>query len=509
MSKIAKSSFTVTVFTLLGLGLSFLSNVVIAAAFGAGRDMDVFLAATAFPLFITNILSGSLNFTFIPVFAEHKAKDPSETWKMVSSFINLSALAALAACLVGMLFARPIMGLIAPGFTPDELARSAELLRWLLPVMIFTAINELTASVYYSNHRFVIPSLNKIIAPVITMAYVLLFRHTLSTKSIALAMLTASFIQTSLLTLGFLKDREFRYFPSFSLRHEGVRETLRLLFPLIAGMLVYRAAPLFDQFFLSRLGEGGISHVGYASKLLAVIVTVVITGISTAIFPRMAAYAAKNELDHLKAVIGKGIRMLTFLAVPFIVILAVFGKPVIGLLFQRGHFYPSDTAAVHAALILYLLSLPVTAALGPMVAQGFYVLRKNKQIAAIGVAGVPVYIALCWLLIKPLDYLAVPAAYTLDCIFQTILSTAVLSRTLPGVARGFLGYTARAGIIAAAACAVFYPVMRAGAGAPAKVIAAGAAFAGYFALAALFRVEEARLIRELLAGKFGRLFRPS
>ena len=32
--------------------------------------MDIFLAATAIPTFITSVLSSSLNLTFIPVFAE-------------------------------------------------------------------------------------------------------------------------------------------------------------------------------------------------------------------------------------------------------------------------------------------------------------------------------------------------------------------------------------------------------------------------------------------------------
>lgn len=505
MSKIARASLTVTFFTLGGMALSFLSNVVIAAAFGARADMDVFLAATTLPFFITNILAGSLNYTFIPVFSRFREEAPAETWKMVSTFINLNALAALAACLAASFFAYPIMQAIAPGFSPEKLARSAELLRWLLPVIVFTVVNELMASVYYSNHKFAVPSLNKIISPALTMVYVLLFHASMSTKSIALAMLTASALQTLILAAGFLRDKEFRYYPSLDFRHEGVRETLTLMLPLVAGMLVYQAPPLFDRYFLSGLGEGSISHVGYASKLMGVISAVVTSGISVTIFPRMAHYASRGETGHLVGVMSKGMRMLMFLSAPFIVGLAVLGKPIVQLAFERGRFFPSDTTAVCAALSVYLISLLATSS-GTVVAQGYYVLRENVKISAMSATMVPIYVGLCALLIKPLGYLAIPAAFALDRCIQTVLELWVLTKQLPGVQRGLAAYAVKIILVAGAACVPFYPLLLTGSVWP-RALAFPLAFGGYFALAVIFKVTEAGMIRQMLRDRFGRLLK--
>ena len=505
MSKIAHSALTVTFFTLGGIALSFLSNVVIAASFGAGADMDMFLAATTLPLFITTILSSSLNFTFIPVFAKYREKDIDGTWKLVSSFINLSALATAAVCLAGMVFAHPIMHAIVPGFGPEKLARSAELLRWLLPVIIFTAVNELMASVYYSNNRFVAPSLNKIISPAITVAYVFFFHASMSTKSIALAMLTASAVQTLILAYGFLRNPEFHYSPSLDFRNEGVKETLKLILPLVVGMLIYRTPPIFDRFFLSSLGEGSISHIGYASKLLGVVYTVVTSGISATIFPRMAHYASRGELGHLTGVMSKGIRMLIFLSMPFIIGLAMLGRPLVEITFQRGRFGPADTTAVCAALSIYMISL-LTTSTGTVVSQGYYALRENLKISLMSSAMVPVYIAACALMIKPLGYLAIPAAFALDCSIQTTLGLVVLARKLPGLPRGLASYTAKTALAAAGACALFYPLLLSG-WLWSRALAFPLALAGYLAVAVVFKVTEAGLIRQMLSDRFGRFLK--
>jgi len=238
LNRIAKTSLIVTIFTAIGLGLNFLSTVIIAAKFGAGRDMDVYLVATSLPLYIITIFAGTLNFTFIPVFSEYKLKDSQELWKIVSSFMNLVVLTTFVLCIAGLVFSNPLVRLLAPGFDAEKVRLSATLLSRLFPIIVFTSLNELMASVYYSSGRFIIPSWNKIISPSITIAYVLLFHRTLSTKSIVYAMLTSSMVQTSILSIGFFVNREFNYSFALMFRHAGVTKILRPMAPLMMGLFI-------------------------------------------------------------------------------------------------------------------------------------------------------------------------------------------------------------------------------------------------------------------------------
>lgn len=407
---IARSSIIVSIFTIIGLGLGLLSNIVVAMKFGARTDMDIFLAATTVPLFIISIISGALNFTFIPVFAEYRTKRQVEAWRVVSSFINLSLIVSIVICIAGMVMAEHLTKIIVPGFSRDQVVHTAALLRWLLPLIVFTVMNELMASVYYSDNRFVVPSINKVVSPIITMVYVLLFHESISTKSLVFAMLTAAFLQATLLGTGFLKSKNYHYSFSLDYQHPGVQKILKLMIPLVFGMIVYRAVPVFDRYFLSVLPSGSISHIDYAMKFINIISAVIVSGITVSVFPGMAKYAAEDNIHELKRLISKVLRMLFFLSVPVVIFLGIFGKPVVRFAFERGAFVASDTSAVYHAFSLFILALPAIV-IGVVIGQGFYVLKDTMTVAIIGVGEMVIYVILCYALLQLLGYLAIPIAY--------------------------------------------------------------------------------------------------
>lgn len=433
MSDIAKSSLIVTIFTALGIGLSFFSNVVVAAKFGAGKEMDIFLASTTLPLFIISILSGALNFTFIPVFAEYKTKGSQEVWKVVSSFINLNLLVMSILCLVGIVCAYQIMGAIAPGFTEEKLSKATELLQWLFPIIIFSVFNELMAGVYYSNQRFVVPSLNKVVSPVIVVIYVFFFHASLSTTSIIFAMLTATALQTILLILGIFRTPDFHYSFVIDFKHPGVLKILKLMTPLIFGMIIYRAIPIFDRLFLSKLSEGSITHVEYAMKLMIVISTIIVSGISTTIFPLMSKHAASQNWDELRSLISVALRMLFFISIPCAVLVGSYSKSMIKLAFERGAFTSFDTVAVYNAFFIYLLTIPAIS-IGTIIGQIYYVLQDTKTPAILGVVEMLIYVGLCTVLIPSVGYLAIPVAYLLyfNVSLINILIVRIKLKTLDG-----------------------------------------------------------------------------
>lgn len=304
MISFAKSTFIITVFSMMGLGLTFLSNMVIASRFGAGAEMDVYLAATTFPTLVIAILTGALSSTFLPVFAEYREKDPAEGWRVVSTFLNLATLFSLFLCSLTAAFANPLMELMAPGFAPERIAESADLLRWLLPAILLTVINELISGVYFSNGKFLAPMLIKVLGPALTILYVLAFASTLSMRSLVFATLTAGSVQTAVLVFGLLKDRDFRFSLVLDTGHPAVRRILSLMVPLMLGMSLSKVLPGFERWLASELPIGSISHLGYATRLSTVLQAVIVSGISISGFALMANFASKRDFVGVKSVIG-------------------------------------------------------------------------------------------------------------------------------------------------------------------------------------------------------------
>src|SRR5712692_5019479 len=86
MKHLVRPTLIVTMFAITGQAVGFVTQVVIAAAFGARADMDAFLAANTLPMYLTTVLLSSLGFVFIPVFVDYvSGGDDREAWKIVNS----------------------------------------------------------------------------------------------------------------------------------------------------------------------------------------------------------------------------------------------------------------------------------------------------------------------------------------------------------------------------------------------------------------------------------------
>jgi len=410
MSSLTRSTVLVTILNTLGIGVGFVSTLVIAGIFGSGVQMDVYLAATALPLFIISIISGSLNITFIPVFAEFREKKDAKLWKIVSSILNINMLITIVITIGVILAATPLMHILAPGFSSEKIDVSTEILRWQMPVIIMATLNELMASIYYSNQKFVVPLLNKVISPLVTILFVILFSKYVNIKSLVFATLTGMFVQTVLLSVGFKKSCGFEYYFIFDFQNSGVKKVFKLMLPLIGSMLFYRIIPLFDRFLASGLPEGSISYLGYSFKIFSQIPSIISTGIAISLFPMLAHLATKEDLQAIKLNMSKGIRMVLFISIPFVFIFVIYGYPVIDLFFHRGAFTSNDTLQTSKALAVYILALPV-AVMGDIISKGYYIFQDTITPAIVGVIETLIYIMVAYFLLPRFGFLSIPIAY--------------------------------------------------------------------------------------------------
>jgi len=153
--RLLSSTLLVTGFSFLGVVLQFALQVVLASKFGAGQEMDAYLAATAIPTWISSVYVGALGFAYLPVFVERLTSGRvREAWGMTSRLFDLTVLALGLVSLSGISLAGQIMHLTAPGFAPGMLLLSASLARILWAAIPFTGAATLFAALYQSQNRF-------------------------------------------------------------------------------------------------------------------------------------------------------------------------------------------------------------------------------------------------------------------------------------------------------------------------------------------------------------------
>jgi putative peptidoglycan lipid II flippase len=412
MRSLSRSAVVVTALNCVGLALNLLCGVAIAAAFGAGAWMDVYLAATTLPTFIIGIVANALSFVFIPVFSEYQDRSQDEARVMVNSLITLLLALSIVVCGIAIVFSEWIIAVLTPGLAPDQVVRASFFLRWLLPTVVLTVASELIASLYYSSGSFLLPSLCKTIQPTLTLAFLYALASRIDTFSLVLATLTATALQTAVLASGIVVTGKHRYSPAYFFSHKGVVRVLKLMTPLVLGMLFYRIVPVFDRWLASTMPEGTISVLGYATKLTSILPLIIGSGLSLTVFPVMARYATDRKFSSLQDLMSKSVRILLFISIPISVSLAAFGRPLVQLVLERGAFSADQTQITYYAFSIYLAAVPAVI-VGTVIAQGFYVLQDLTTPIFIGIGETIFYIAVCVALVPILGYLSMPITYAI------------------------------------------------------------------------------------------------
>ncbi len=135
--------------------LGWVRTAVLLAVFGAGRDLDAYLAAFRIPDAIFQLVAaGALGSALIPVLAGlfHEGRH-REAWRLVSSVTNLMLIALAVLSIVFFLLAPWIMPLITQDFTAPQMALAVRLSRIMLLSPILLAVSAVATSALNAANR--------------------------------------------------------------------------------------------------------------------------------------------------------------------------------------------------------------------------------------------------------------------------------------------------------------------------------------------------------------------
>ena len=127
-------------------------------------QLDVYNAAFRLPDLIFKLLvTGVLSASFIPVFSSYLHKNKKVAHEIASTVINLLLIAFTFISIIAFIFIKPISGIIAAGFSPDQLILMTSLSRILLIAQIFFLLSNFITAILQVNQIFIIPALSPIV----------------------------------------------------------------------------------------------------------------------------------------------------------------------------------------------------------------------------------------------------------------------------------------------------------------------------------------------------------
>ncbi len=389
-SSITKSVFKVLAGGVLSLAAGLINQVVIAAFYGAGAEMDAYLTALVIPSYLQLALLSGLSYVFIPAFIhEETCGKEEDAWALAGTFFWIMALVLLFIAIAGAFFSTQIIALSAPGFHREKSILAAKMLSVLMFTIPITSLSSFTAGIQNVHNRFFWPSFGGAANSLGNVVVLLILYRNLGPMALCWAYLASTITQACITVIPVVSHGWKKLLPLSDMR---VREIGRLFVPLLLSGLLYCFPPVAERYFASGLPDGQISYIGYAYKISGIFISLLAGSIASAIFPMMARSFTQDGFLGLAEKTYYGLRLSFVVALPAITITSAVAAPAITVLFQRGAFQSVDTIGVSRILFPVLLSDVLFRMVSNIFSRSYYVLKDTLTPSIVGSIAAILYI---------------------------------------------------------------------------------------------------------------------
>lgn len=384
--RLALAAAMISAATMLSRLLGLIREQLFAALFGASLFADAFNVAFRIPNLLRDLFAeGALANAFVPTFKKSLKDDGPAAAYALGNRVAGSLVAIIGAIvLIAGIFAPGIVDAMASDFAavPGKFDLTVTLTRVMLPFLAIVSLAAVAMGMLNAQDKYLAPALAPACFNVMSIGMgAALYLSGITGRWVAIGWAIGTLLG-GLSQLGVqipsLWRAGFRPRPRLDLRlrDPGVRRVALLMAPAIGGLAAVQVNIFVNTMFAST-EPGAVSWLNYAFRFLQLPIGVFGVAIATVSTTRYADAAADGDpqamLDHLY----EGLRLVLFLTVPATVGLLLLGDPIIRLIFERGEFAPSDTAATTAALELFVVGLCAYAAV-KVIAPAFYALDMAR-----------------------------------------------------------------------------------------------------------------------------------
>ena len=194
---------------------------------------------------------------------------------------------------------------------------------------------------------------------------------------------------------------------------------------MVVGQVLMSFTAIIDQFFAAGLGEGALSSLSYANRILAMVLGMGAIAISRATLPIFSEAQALSGTD-VNALALRWAKWIFGLALLVIIAVWPFSHLIIEIVFERGAFQSKDTEVVAKLLQFGLLQVPFYMA-GLVLVSALTSKKKYLAIALIGLVNLIFKVVLNNYLVIIFDvagvFLATAIMYAISaalCLFAVI-----------------------------------------------------------------------------------------
>src|SRR5947199_1099101 len=385
--------------------LGLIRETVFAGLFGAGKNLDAFLMAFRLPNLLRDLFAeGALSTAFITTFSKKIAIEGDQSaWRLANKVATLTAVFMSAVTVLGIVFAPQLVELLTWGaWSPDKTALTILLTRIMWPFMLLVSLAALVMGMLNAKHVFGPPAmalsyfnLGSIIGGVAIGWSLDPHFGSRSLVGLAIGTLLGGAWQLigqfpSLWHVGYKYRGDFRW------RDEGVRTVLTLMGPAVIAASAVQVNVLINSGFAASLGNGPVSWLNIAFRLMQLPLGIFGVAIGTVTLPLVSKSAALGNTAEFRATLARGMRLAFLLTVPSAIGLVMLASPIISVIYQHGRFTAEMTRQTAGALQYYAVGLVAYAAV-KVLAPAFYAVGQRNTPMLVSFLAIGTNLFLNWL----------------------------------------------------------------------------------------------------------------
>ena len=363
------------------------NQVVVAARFGQGAQMDAYFVASGLPVLLAQLLAGGLEASVIPVYASLRGKGKKEqASRLFSTLLNLLIISMVVVTIGMLVLHNQLVTLSGPGLRHDSIVQAESLTPYIFPVLIFMVLNSFMECLLNSEGQFGWPAYAGILVPLTTVTLVILGGKSHGVLVLCIGTLLGEALQLVAIILR-ARHAKFVYQPILDLRSPEIIAIGIVAWPALFSGLISQASPFVDQIFASTLSVGSVSVLNNALKLVSVPIGVIFASVGRAALPYLARQAAIKDMRAFKETlrlylwaVGIGTLVLTAGMI-------IFAHLTVEIIFEHGAFTEDDTSRTAITLIGFAIGL-TPMAFGFITSRAFSALGKTRVLLYVTVFSV-------------------------------------------------------------------------------------------------------------------------
>ncbi len=407
--------------------LGFARDVVFASIFGTTILTDLFQLIFSFPGYLFASVGTALSSVNIPDLTYYlNSKTREERNLYLSNLFAQITLWATLLCLLGIMFAPAITGLIAPGLSEDVVDLAVLLTRIMIPTLLFVSLTYVAAGVLQVHNYFLLSSS-------ISIPYNILVVSSLLIKGEDIIFLgyvtTLGWFLQFLIQVPVLFKEKYKFFLRIDFKNEHTVLMFKQLLPILLGNSLLQLCLIIDRSFATHLEPGTTAALAFGSNLFVTITSIFIVAMSTVVFPRLSQYCLDGDTAGIRSLLNNIFKILLFILLPYIVLVLVYNQEIIALVYERGAFTGKSTDMTALAFLGYSFAV-VGYACQEIFNRVYYALKRFKIPMLVSMLCIGLKLLLDFWLFETSGIIGISASTAFCLLLYAIIMALLLRREI-------------------------------------------------------------------------------